>query len=51
MVRLTGVVDDRSQLQPGESPTFQITIDRERGLVTAPLAGHNVTLNLEELPA
>ena len=50
MVRLTGVVDDRSQLQPGESSTFQITIDRVRGLVTAPLAGHNVTLTLEESP-
>ncbi len=51
VVRLTGVVDDRSQLQAGESPTFQITIDRVRGIVTAPLAGHNVTLTLEELPA
>jgi FtsP/CotA-like multicopper oxidase with cupredoxin domain len=51
IVRLAGVVDDRSQLQPGEPPTFQITIDRERGVVTAPLAGHNVTLTLEELPA
>lgn len=50
LVRLTGVVDDRSQLQPGESPAFQITIDRGRGIVTAPLAGHNVTLTLEKLP-
>jgi hypothetical protein len=48
LVRLTGVVDDRSQLQAGEAPTFQITIDRARRLVTSPLAGHNVTLTLEE---
>ncbi len=51
LVHLTGVVDDRSQLQPGELPTFQITIDRERGIVTTPLAGHNVTLQLEEMLA
>lgn len=50
MVRLTGVVDDRSQLQPGEAPMFQIVVDRVQGLVTMPLAGHNVTLKLQELP-
>ncbi len=51
LVRLSGVVDDRSQLQAGESPTFQITVDRVRGLVTAPLAGHNVTLTFDQPPA
>lgn len=51
LVRLTGVVDDRSQLQPREAPEVQITIDRARGIVIAPLAGHDVTLTLEDLPA
>ena len=50
LVRLTGVVDDRSQLQPGEAPAFQITIDRVQGLLTMPLGGHSVTLKLQELP-
>jgi hypothetical protein len=50
LVRLTGIVDDRSQLQPGESPAFQITVDRVRGLVTAPLAGQTVTLTMEQQP-
>ncbi len=47
VVRLTGVVDDRSQLQAGEAPSMEILIDRGRGIVIAPLAGHNVTLALE----
>jgi hypothetical protein len=51
LVQLTGVVDDRSQLQPGEAPAFHITLDRARGILTMPLAGHSVTLKLEELPA
>lgn len=47
VVRLTGVVDDRSQLLRGESPSLEIMIDRNRGTVTTPLAGHGVTLALE----
>src|SRR6202158_6088899 len=50
LVQLTGVVDDRSQLQPGESPAFQITIDRVRGLVTARPAGQTVTLIRDRQP-
>ncbi len=46
-VRLTGVVDDRSQLQRGESPILEILVDRKLGTVTAPLAGHNVILTIE----
>ncbi|OLC26841.1 MAG: hypothetical protein AUG06_08165 [Actinobacteria bacterium 13_1_20CM_2_65_11] len=46
-VRLTGVVDDRSQLLRGESPNLEFVIDRKLGTVTAPLAGHNVTLTIE----
>ncbi len=46
-VRLTGIVDDRSQLLRGESPSLEIVIDRKLGTVTAPLAGHSVTLTIE----
>jgi hypothetical protein len=46
-VRLTGVVDDRSQLQAGESPFVEILVDRKLGTVMAPLAGHMVTLTIE----
>lgn len=46
-VRLTGVVDDRSQLLAGESPIVEILIDRKLGTVMAPLAGHMVTLAIE----
>ena len=44
---MTGVVDDRSQLQRGESPILEILVDRKLGTVTAPLAGHNVILTIE----
>ena len=47
VVRLSGVVDDRSQLLAGESPSLEIVVDRNRGTVTAPLAGHNVILTIE----
>ena len=44
--RLTGVIDDRSSLSRGESGRVEILVDRARGLVIAPLAGSQVTLNL-----
>jgi len=47
-LRITGVIDDRSQLQRGESPTTQIVIDRSRGVVQAAFLGNQVALSLEE---
>ena len=41
-----GVVEDRSQLQPGESAQVEILIDRQKGVVQAPLVGRTVTLNM-----
>jgi len=41
-----GVVEDRSQLQPGENAQVEILIDRQKGLVQAPFAGRTVTLNM-----
>ena len=47
VLELTGVVDDRSQLQPGESPLVQVTIDRSAGTVRAPVFGSSTLLDLE----
>jgi hypothetical protein len=41
-----GVVEDRSQLQPGESPQVELVIDRARGVVQASFVGRPVTLTL-----
>jgi hypothetical protein len=46
MLNLRGVVEDRSQLQPGESPQIEMVVDRERGVVNAPFVGRPVTLKL-----
>lgn len=45
-LRLAGVIDDRSQLTPGENSQIEILIDRANGVVRAPLAGRVVTLTL-----
>jgi len=47
-LRITGVVDDRSQLQRGESQVTQILVDRSRGVVQAGFFGNRVLLNLEK---
>jgi hypothetical protein len=36
---LTGVVDERSQLQQGEDPIVELQLDRERGVVLTRLVG------------
>jgi hypothetical protein len=46
-LRITGMVDDRSQLQRGENPEFSIIIDRTSGNVQAVFFGKEVTLLLE----
>ena len=46
ILNLRGVVEDRSQLQPGESPQIELVVDRERGLVHAPFVGRPVALTL-----
>lgn len=48
LLRITGVVDDRSQLQKGESVTTEILIDRSGGVVQARFLGNQVLLNLEK---
>jgi hypothetical protein len=46
-LRITGMVDDRSQLQRGESPMFNVLIDRTRGIVQTEFFGKEVSLLLE----
>jgi hypothetical protein len=41
-VRLRGVVEDRSQLRPGESPRVEIVVDRRHGVVKAPFLGRQL---------
>ncbi len=44
--RLQGVIEDRSQLQRGESPMVEILVDRARKLVHVPFLGHPSALPL-----
>jgi TAT (twin-arginine translocation) pathway signal sequence len=46
ITRLTGIIDDRSSLQRGESAKVEIVVDSRRGTVVAPLAGSQVALSL-----
>ena len=41
-----GIIEDRSQVQPGESSHVELVIDRSRGTVQAPFIGKTVTLAL-----
>jgi hypothetical protein len=45
-LRIAGVVSDRSQLMPLESPTVSIVVDRIAGIASARLRGNDVTLRL-----
>lgn len=45
--RLTGIVDDRSQLQKGESAMFEILIDPAQRLARTTIAGSSLLLHLE----
>lgn len=46
MLTVNGVIEDRSQLMPDESPKVELSIDRARGTVLAPFGNRVVTLNL-----
>lgn len=43
---LHGLVQDRSQLQPGESPEVTMLVDRARGVLQAPFGRETVELKL-----
>lgn len=45
-LNIRGVIEDRSQLQPGESHEVELVIDRDRGIVEAPLGSKRLTLTL-----
>lgn len=44
---ITGIVDDRSQLQRGENPVFTVTLDSANRLAKTDLLGQEVALFLE----
>ena len=46
LVRLRGLIEDRSQLRPGESPQVEILVDQPQGIVRAPFLGREVVLRL-----
>ncbi len=45
-VKVRAQIEDRSQLQPGESPRVELLIDRNTGVVQAPFGGRPVVLRL-----
>jgi hypothetical protein len=46
LLTVRGVVEDRSQLQLGESADMEFVIDRQQGIMQAPFGGRMVTLEL-----
>jgi hypothetical protein len=46
LLNVQGIIEDRSQLQPGESPRVDLIIDRARRTIMAPFGGRSVTLAL-----
>jgi len=46
-VDITGVIDDRSQLRPGEDAVVQIRVDRSRGAAWTRFLGQPVELRLQ----
>ncbi len=47
LLHVTGVIDDRSQLQLGENPSVEFWIDRSAGVVRSHFLGSKVGLRLE----
>lgn len=48
VLHITGVVDDRSQLEKGEDPHIAIRIDRARGVATTRFGDSEVELRLKK---
>jgi hypothetical protein len=46
-LRLRGVIEDRSQLRPGEKPQVEMLLDQARGVMRAPFLGREVELKVE----
>jgi hypothetical protein len=43
---INGLIEERSQLQAGESHQVELVVDRARGTVQAPFAGRSVAMTL-----
>jgi hypothetical protein len=46
LLTIRGVIEDRSQLQPGENHQVELIVDRDRGVVRAPFGNRSVVLNI-----
>ena len=46
-VDITGVIDDASQLRPGEDAVVQLRVDRSRGTARTRFLGQPVELRLQ----
>jgi hypothetical protein len=46
LLAMRGIIEDRSQLQPGESPEVELVVDQRLGVVQAPFVGRMVSLAL-----
>jgi hypothetical protein len=47
-LQIDAIVDDRSQLRPGEDPHVRIVVDQLNKVVHAPFIGQPITLQLED---
>jgi hypothetical protein len=47
VLHVGGVIDDRSQLRPGESSSVRMQLDRGRGVLSAPFLGERIRLHLD----
>jgi hypothetical protein len=47
VVRIQGLIPDRSQVLPGETQTVEVLVDQPHGIVRAPFSGSTVTLSLQ----
>jgi hypothetical protein len=45
-ITIRGLIEDRSQLQPGESHQVELVIDRARGVLQAPFGNRSVVLTM-----
>jgi hypothetical protein len=49
LLRLHGLIEDRSQLRHGESPKIEMLLDQQRGVIQAPFVGQTKELKLTQI--
>jgi hypothetical protein len=46
-LHIRGLIEDRSQLRPGETPQVEMVLDQARGVVRAPFIGRQIELRVQ----